>query len=53
LEKTDGTKQLRYVVTEDIKPWVKAGRETSETEYIELMQEQFDFDSAIIQEKKS
>lgn len=31
---TDNSKQLRYVLTDDIKPLVKARRETSEDEYI-------------------
>jgi len=30
---TDGTDQLRYVATEDIKPLLAARRETSEAEY--------------------
>ena len=34
---TDGTDQLRYVATEDIKPWIAARRETSEDEYIAFM----------------
>jgi NAD(P)-dependent dehydrogenase (short-subunit alcohol dehydrogenase family) len=38
---TDGTSQLRYVATEDIKPLVKARRETSEEEYIALMRSRF------------
>jgi len=38
---TDGTPQLRYVATEDIKPLVKARRETSEEEYIALMRSRF------------
>ncbi len=37
---TDGTGQLRYVATEDIKPWVKARRETSEREYMAAMRAQ-------------
>jgi NAD(P)-dependent dehydrogenase (short-subunit alcohol dehydrogenase family) len=38
---TDGTDRLRYVATEDIKPLVKARRETSEEEYIALMRARF------------
>ena len=38
---TDGTDQLRYVATEDIKPLVAARRETSEEEYIKFMRERF------------
>jgi NAD(P)-dependent dehydrogenase (short-subunit alcohol dehydrogenase family) len=38
---TDGTDQLRYVATADILPLVKARRETSEKEYIELMRTRF------------
>ena len=38
---TDGTNQLRYVATADILPLVKARRETSEKEYIELMRARF------------
>lgn len=38
---TDGTNQLRYVATEDIKPWVTARREAGETAYIELMRKYF------------
>ena len=34
---TDGTDQLRYVATEDIKPLVAARRETSEAEYLACM----------------
>ncbi|MEH2478864.1 NAD(P)-dependent dehydrogenase (short-subunit alcohol dehydrogenase family) [Nitrobacteraceae bacterium AZCC 2146] len=34
---TDGTDQLRYVATENIKPWVAARRETSEAEYMAFM----------------
>ena len=37
---TDGTDRLRYVATEDIKPWVKARRETSEAEYMAFMKAQ-------------
>lgn len=37
----DGTNRLRYVATEDIKPLVKARRETSEDEYIALMRSRF------------
>jgi NAD(P)-dependent dehydrogenase (short-subunit alcohol dehydrogenase family) len=38
---TDGTDRLRYVATEDIKPLVRARRETSEEEYIALMRARF------------
>lgn len=38
---TDGTDRLRYVATDDIKPLIKARRETSETAYIDLMRSQF------------
>lgn len=38
---TDGTNQLRYVATKDILPLVKARRETSEKEYMELMRTRF------------
>ncbi|MBW4444819.1 MAG: SDR family oxidoreductase [Plectolyngbya sp. WJT66-NPBG17] len=38
---TDGTNRLRYVATEDIKPMVKARRETSEDEYTAFMQIHF------------
>lgn len=38
---TDGTTQLRYVATEDIKPLIKARRESSEEEYIGLMRSRF------------
>ncbi len=37
---TDETDQLRYVATEDIKPWVNARRETSEAQYIAMMKSQ-------------
>jgi NAD(P)-dependent dehydrogenase (short-subunit alcohol dehydrogenase family) len=37
----DGTDRLRYVATEDIKPLVKARRETSEDDYIALMRARF------------
>lgn len=36
---TDGTDQLRYVATDDIKPLVRARRETSEAEYMGFMRE--------------
>jgi NAD(P)-dependent dehydrogenase (short-subunit alcohol dehydrogenase family) len=36
---TDGTDQLRYVATDDIKPLVAARRETSEAEYLAFMRE--------------
>jgi len=38
---TDGTNRLRYVATEDIQPLVKARRETSEEQYIELMRSRY------------
>lgn len=38
---TDGTDQLRYVATDDIKPFVHARREISEAEYIALMRSHF------------
>lgn len=38
---TDGTSQLRYVATEDIKPWIQARRETSEERYMKYMRGQF------------
>ncbi|EJN06531.1 SDR family oxidoreductase [Phyllobacterium sp. YR531] len=38
---TDGTDQLRYVATDDIKPLVRARRETSEAEYIQFMRSKF------------
>src|SRR5262245_11671481 len=34
---TDGTDQLRYVATDDIRPFVAARRETSEAEYLAFM----------------
>jgi hypothetical protein len=34
---TEGTDRLRYVATEDIKPLVKARRESSEEDYIAFM----------------
>ena len=34
---TDGTAQLRYVATDNIKSWVAARRETSEAEYVAFM----------------
>jgi NAD(P)-dependent dehydrogenase (short-subunit alcohol dehydrogenase family) len=33
----DGIDQLRYVATENIKPWIAARRETSEAEYMAFM----------------
>ena len=36
---SDGTDQLRYVATDDIKPLVRARRETSEAEYMAFMRE--------------
>jgi NAD(P)-dependent dehydrogenase (short-subunit alcohol dehydrogenase family) len=38
---TDGTARLRYVATEDIRPLVKARRESSEEEYMALMRSRF------------
>jgi NAD(P)-dependent dehydrogenase (short-subunit alcohol dehydrogenase family) len=38
---TDGTDQLRYVATDDIKPLVAARRETSEDKYMAFMRGQF------------
>lgn len=38
---TDHTNRLRYDVTEDIQPRVKARRETSEDEYIAFMRDRF------------
>ena len=38
---SDGSAQLRYVATEDIMPLVQARRETSEADYIALMDSQF------------
>ncbi|QEM67476.1 SDR family oxidoreductase [Geobacter sp. FeAm09] len=38
---TDGTDQLRYVATEDIKPLVMARRETGEQGYMALMRSRF------------
>lgn len=38
---TDGTTQLRYVATDDIKPLVDARRSTSEADYIEMMRGKF------------
>ena len=38
---TDGTDRFRYVATEDIKPLVRARRETSEEEYMAFMRSQF------------
>ena len=37
----DGTDQLRYVATDDIKPLVAARRESSEAEYIGMMRARF------------
>jgi hypothetical protein len=34
---TDQTDRLRYVATDNIKPWVAARRETSEDEYMVFM----------------
>ena len=38
---TDGTDRLRYVVTDDIKPPIKARRESSEEEYMAFMRGNF------------
>jgi NAD(P)-dependent dehydrogenase (short-subunit alcohol dehydrogenase family) len=38
---TDGSHQLRYIATDDIKPLVHARRETSEEKYIAFMRSQF------------
>ena len=38
---TDGTDRLRYVATDEIKPLIKARRETSEESYIETMRSRF------------
>lgn len=38
---SDGTDRLRYVATQDIEPLVKARRETSEVEYMEMMRGKF------------
>ena len=38
---TDGSGQLRYVATEDIRPLVEARRGTSEEEYMAMMRERF------------
>jgi hypothetical protein len=38
---TDGTDRLRYVATDDIKPPIKARRETSEEAYMAFMKRQF------------
>ena len=38
---TDGTTQLRYVATDDIRPLVDARRSTSEADYIEMMRGKF------------
>ncbi|EGY01612.1 oxidoreductase [Nitrospirillum viridazoti Y2] len=38
---TDGTDQLRYVATDDIKPLIAARRETSEEAYMAMMREHF------------
>jgi len=42
---TDGSDRLRYVATDDIKPMVKARRETSEEEYIAYMRSRFMVDA--------
>lgn len=38
---TDGTDQLRYVATDDIRPIVEARRQTSEAEYMAFMRSRF------------
>jgi NAD(P)-dependent dehydrogenase (short-subunit alcohol dehydrogenase family) len=38
---TDGSNQLRYVLTDDIKPFVAARRETSEEKYMAFMRDFF------------
>jgi NAD(P)-dependent dehydrogenase (short-subunit alcohol dehydrogenase family) len=38
---TDGTPRLRYVATDDIRPLVKARRESTEEDYIDLMRSRF------------
>jgi NAD(P)-dependent dehydrogenase (short-subunit alcohol dehydrogenase family) len=38
---TDGSDQLRYVATDDIRPLLKARRETSEQQYMALVRSQF------------
>jgi NAD(P)-dependent dehydrogenase (short-subunit alcohol dehydrogenase family) len=43
---TDGTDQLRYVATDDIKPLVTSRRETSEVEYLGMMRQTFRFRQA-------
>lgn len=43
----DDSGQLRYVATEDIKPLVQARRETSESEYIQLMRSTFGYQPAL------
>lgn len=40
---TDGSDRLRYVLTEDIKPMIKARRETSEDEYVAYMRGVFPY----------
>ncbi len=42
---TDGSGRLRYVATDDIKPMVKARRETSEEEYLAYMRSRFAADA--------
>lgn len=41
---TDGSSQLRYVATDDIKPLVEARRATSEADYMALMRARFAVD---------
>jgi hypothetical protein len=38
---TDGSAELRYVATDDIKPLVHKRREASEAEYIGFMRQRF------------
>jgi NAD(P)-dependent dehydrogenase (short-subunit alcohol dehydrogenase family) len=40
---TDGSEQLRYVLSEDIRPMVEARRGSSEREYMALMRQTFPF----------
>jgi NAD(P)-dependent dehydrogenase (short-subunit alcohol dehydrogenase family) len=42
---TDGTTQLRYVATDDIKPLVSARRETNEEAYLTLMRSRFGYEA--------
>jgi NAD(P)-dependent dehydrogenase (short-subunit alcohol dehydrogenase family) len=45
---TDGSDQLRYVATDDIKTLVKARRETSEADYIAFMRSQFMIENPVV-----